>query len=42
MRPLFRGLNKADRGLALETFEKNREFYHPICRAMVAKDLGVE
>lgn len=42
VRPLFRGLNKADRGLALETYEKNREFYHPICRAMVAKDLGVE
>lgn len=42
VRPLFRALNKVDRKLALETFEKNREFYHPICRAMVAKDLGVE
>lgn len=42
VRPLFRGLNKVDRELALETFEKNREFYHPICKAMVAKDLGVE
>lgn len=42
VRPLFRGLNKVDRKLALETFEKNRDFYHPICRAMVAKDLGVE
>lgn len=42
MRPLFRGLNKVDRELALKTFEKNRDFYHPICRAMVAKDLGLE
>ncbi|KAL0467283.1 leukotriene A-4 hydrolase [Neurospora intermedia] len=41
VRPLFRGLNKVDRELALKTFEKNREFYHPICRQMVEKDLGV-
>jgi len=25
--------------LAVKTFEKNRDFYHPICRAMVEKDL---
>lgn len=41
VRPLFRSLNKADRPLALRTFEKNRDFYHPICRQMVEKDLGV-
>lgn len=42
VRPLFRGLNKVDRELALETFEKNKDFYHPICKGMVEKDLGVE
>lgn len=41
VRPLFIALNKVDRPLALSTFEKNRDFYHPICKAMVAKDLGV-
>lgn len=39
VRPLFRGLNECDRELAVKTFEKNKEFYHPICRAMVEKDL---
>lgn len=42
VRPLFRGLNKVDRKLALETFEKNKDFYHPICKGMVEKDLGVK
>lgn len=41
VRPLFRSLNKVDRELALQTYEKNKEFYHPICRAMAAKDLGI-
>jgi len=41
VRPLYRKLNKVDRKLALETFEKNRDFYHPICRDMVEKDLKV-
>lgn len=41
VRPLFRSLNKVDRELALKTFENNKMFYHPICRAMVEKDLGV-
>ncbi|KAK7739128.1 Leucyl aminopeptidase yscIV [Cytospora paraplurivora] len=41
VRPLFRSLNKVDRELALQTYEKNKDFYHPICRAMAAKDLGV-
>lgn len=41
VRPLFRALNKVDRDLAVKTFEKNRDFYHPICRGMVEKDLGL-
>lgn len=39
VRPLYRKLNKVDRPLALATFEKNKDFYHPICRAQVEKDL---
>lgn len=39
VRPLFKQLNEANRALAMETFEKNKDFYHPICRAMVEKDL---
>ncbi|KAL5606477.1 hypothetical protein BROUX41_002884 [Berkeleyomyces rouxiae] len=41
VRPLFKSLNKVDRPLALATFDKFREFYHPICRGMVEKDLGL-
>ncbi|KAL2002046.1 hypothetical protein VTN02DRAFT_728 [Thermoascus thermophilus] len=39
VRPLYRGLQKLDRSIAIETFEKYKDFYHPICRAMVEKDL---
>ncbi|KAJ5851932.1 Leukotriene A4 hydrolase [Penicillium soppii] len=39
VRPLFRNLQKVNRPVALETFEKYKEFYHPICRGMVEKDL---
>ncbi|CAD6503196.1 BgTH12-02864 [Blumeria graminis f. sp. triticale] len=39
VRPLYRKLNQVDRQLALETFEKNKDFYHPICRQQVEKDL---
>ncbi|GAB7348337.1 hypothetical protein MBLNU459_g6311t1 [Dothideomycetes sp. NU459] len=39
VRPLYRGLTQCDEKLAKETFEKNKEFYHPICRGMVEKDL---
>lgn len=35
----YKSLNEVDRELAVRTFEKNRDFYHPICRAMVEKDL---
>lgn len=39
VRPLFRLLNECDGDLAVKTFEKNKNFYHPICRAMIEKDL---
>ncbi|KAL8674803.1 MAG: hypothetical protein Q9168_000784 [Polycauliona sp. 1 TL-2023] len=39
VRPLYKKLNEVDRDLAVKTFEKNKDFYHPICRAMVEKDL---
>lgn len=39
VRPLYRGLKEADEALAKQTFEFNKDFYHPICRAMVEKDL---
>lgn len=39
VRPLYRQLAMCDRKLAKETFEKNRDFYHPICRGLVEKDL---
>ena len=39
VRPLYKLLSAADRSLAVETFEKNRDFYHPICRGQVEKDL---
>ena len=41
VRPLFSGLNGVNRDLALKTFDKNKNFYHPICRAMIEKDLGL-
>ncbi|KAF7198402.1 Leucine aminopeptidase 2, partial [Pseudocercospora fuligena] len=37
VRPLYRELIKNDPELAKKTFEKNKEFYHPICRGMVEK-----
>lgn len=39
VRPGYRALNSVDPKLAKEAFEKNKDFYHPICRDMVAKDL---
>ena len=35
----YKLLNEGDRALAVETFEKNKDFYHPICRNLVEKDL---
>ncbi len=42
VRPLYRELNRVDRPIALATFDKNKDFYHPICRGMVEKDLGIK
>lgn len=42
VRPLYRRLTSASRELALKTFEENKGFYHPICRVMIEKDLGVK
>ncbi|EER36472.1 leukotriene A4 hydrolase [Histoplasma capsulatum H143] len=39
VRPLYRALEKLDRNIAIEVFEKNQGFYHPICRGLVQKDL---
>ena len=39
VRPLYRYLEKADRDLALKTFEKHKNFYHPICRQLVQQQL---
>jgi len=38
---LYRLLNKVDRDLAVKTFNENIDFYHPICRDIVKKDLGL-
>lgn len=35
----YRALEKLDRNIAIEVFEKNQGFYHPICRGLVQKDL---
>lgn len=39
VRPGYRALKSVDPALARSTFAKNKDFYHPICRDMVAKDL---
>ena len=39
VRPLYKWLSEADRKLAVKTFEKNIDFYHPICRGLIEKDL---
>ena len=39
VRPLYRELDIADHTLAVETFKRNYDFYHPICRTLVEKDL---
>jgi leukotriene-A4 hydrolase len=43
-RPLYRELAKHQetRSMALSLFMEKVDFYHPICRQMVAKDLGLE
>ena len=41
VRPSYTMLNQVDRQLAVDTFKKNEMIYHPICRSMVKKDLGL-
>ena len=46
VRPLYRALHKSPMDgaadLAVRTFVDHHNFYHPICRKMVASDLGVD
>ncbi|KAH6675559.1 putative leukotriene A-4 hydrolase like protein [Halenospora varia] len=41
VRPLYRKLVKVNRDLAVKTFLKNKDFYHPICKQMIEKDLEI-
>ena len=41
VRPSYSMLNEVDHQLAIETFNKYAMIYHPICRSMVKKDLGL-
>lgn len=41
VRPSYLLLDKVDHELAIKTFNKWKMGYHPICRAMVTKDLGL-
>jgi len=40
-RPIFRSVYKVDPKLAVEYFEENRQYYHPIASKLIAKDLGL-
>lgn len=42
VRPLYRGLVALDRDLAIETFEKNKNFYPSTTKGQLAKDLGLK
>jgi leukotriene-A4 hydrolase len=42
VRPLFTLLAQSDREYALSVFEANKTFYHPICRAMIERDLKLK
>ncbi|KAF1344186.1 peptidase family M1-domain-containing protein [Delphinella strobiligena] len=39
VRPLYKHLKECDEKLAQATFEKHKDFYHPICRDIVEKDM---
>lgn len=41
VRPGYRLLNSVDRELALSTFDKFKDTYHPICKNLVKQDLGI-
>lgn len=40
-RPVYRALFKVEPDLARKTFRDHADFYHPICRALLSKDLGL-
>ncbi|KAH8101514.1 peptidase family M1-domain-containing protein [Cristinia sonorae] len=40
-RPTFREVAKADRELAVKTFEEHKEEFHPIAQRLIEKDLGL-
>jgi len=44
VRPIYRGLFASSFGkeIAVNTFQKNKNNYHPICGKMLAKDLSLE
>lgn len=44
IRPLYKELyaREESKDLAIKTFEKHRDFYHPIAATQVAKDLNLE
>ncbi|KAK6440302.1 Leucyl aminopeptidase yscIV [Oleoguttula sp. CCFEE 5521] len=42
VRPLYRELLKVKPELAKQTFERHKDFYHPICRGMIEKILVKE
>ncbi len=41
VRPLYRKLNEIDRDLAVETFEKSKDFYPSTTKGQLEKDLGL-
>lgn len=41
VRPGYRLLNEVDRELAIKTFHRFRDSYHPICKSLVKQDLGI-
>ncbi|QEU58962.1 Lap2 [Kluyveromyces lactis] len=41
VRPGYRLLNEVDRELAINTFHRFRDSYHPICKSLVKQDLGI-
>ena len=44
VRPLYRALfaSKMGKTIAVRTFVKHRDFYHPVCAKMLAKDLEID
>ncbi|KAG8999866.1 hypothetical protein FRB94_005859 [Tulasnella sp. JGI-2019a] len=40
-RPIFRAIYDVDASLAKDTFQSNRQLFHPIAAKLIAKDLGL-